>query len=571
MITLTYNQKLNAAIATFPYDPELVQLVKSIGAKAEYESGKFKMWQIELTEEFESKLDELESDSRFEIDPMIKAAIETARDWRQENYFLSGAESLSFRMSIHPVIDESIKDYQRAGVWYISRNARGVLIGDEMGLGKTLTSLAAVEYMKDSPVLIVCPAVVKFNWRNEIIKWLPNRSVYTFGAAGKENFRDDLQYYVINYDILEKYWKELTSIKFKAIICDESHYLKNYKAARTLRVAELAKTIPHKILMSGTPMLNRPQEIISQLQIINRLDEFGGFWRFANYYCNAYKSRFGWDLSGAAHMDELNRQLRETCYIRREKKAVLFDLPEKTRVDFWIKSDNMPEYRKAESELIKFLEESARLEKDFIKSLEGMSEEENKKAIADYRMDKAQKAKRAEAIVKMNVLSQMAAAGKLAAARAWINNYFEENPNKKLVVFAWHKFIIEELQKEYKCSVITGEVESEDRAEYVKEFQENPDVKIIVCNIQAGGVGITLTAADSSLFLEQGWNPGTMEQAEDRIHRIGQTNPVTIYYMLADETIDRGKWKMIEEKRLNVKDGVDGFEKMREWFLRGEK
>ena len=216
------------------------------------------------------------------------------------------------------------------------------------------------------------------------------------------------------------------------------------------------------------------------------------------------------------------------------------------------------------------MEESARLEKDFIKSLEGMSEEENKKAIADYRMDKAQKAKRAEAIVKMNVLSQMAAAGKLAAARAWINNYFEENPNKKLVVFAWHKFIIEELQKEYKCSVITGEVESEDRAEYVKEFQENPDVKIIVCNIQAGGVGITLTAADSSLFLEQGWNPGTMEQAEDRIHRIGQTNPVTIYYMLADETIDRGKWKMIEEKRLNVKDGVDGFEKMREWFLNKE-
>ncbi len=472
-------------------------------------------------------------------------------------------------MKITPVIDESIKDYQRAGVWYISRNARGVLVGDEMGLGKTLTSLAAVEYMKDSPVLIVCPAVVKYNWRNELMKWLPNRSHYVF-AGRLDHFREDLNYYIINYDLLEKYWKEINSIKFKAIICDESHYLKNHKAARTIRVQEIVKNIPHKILMSGTPMLNRPQEIISQLQIIDRLNEFGGFWRFANYYCQAQKTRFGWDMSGAANMEELNQELRRRCYVRREKKSVLLDLPEKTRVDFWVKADNMPEYKKAESDLIEFLKESARLESEFLESIAGNSAEEQKELIADYRMDKAQKAKRAEAIVKMNVLSQLAAAGKLKTAQTWINNYFEENPNKKLVVFAWHKHIIESLQSVYKCNVITGEVDSEDRAEYVRDFQKNEETKIIICNIHAGGVGITLTAADTSLFLEQGWNPGTMEQAEDRIHRIGQESPVTIYYLLALETIDRGKWQIIEEKRLAIKEGVDGFVKMREWFLKKE-
>lgn len=568
MITLTYNKKINAAIATFPYDENLVLLIKSIGGRADYEAGKFKMWRVDLTEEFLSKLDDLEKDSRFEVDPMIRAAIETRQEWHAENYFLSGSDSLAFKMNISPNIDESIKDYQRAGVWYISRNASGVLVGDEMGLGKTLTALAAVEYMKDSPVLIVCPAVVKFNWRNELMKWLSGRSIYVFGAASPEQFRNDFNYYVINYDILEKYWKELTSIKFKAIICDESHYLKNYKAERTMRVAELAKNIPHKILLSGTPMLNRPQELISQLQIINRLDEFGGFWRFANYFCQAQKTRFGWDLSGAANMDELNQELRRRCYVRREKKQVLLDLPEKRRVDLWIKSDNMPKYKKAESNLIEFLKESARLESEFIESIASESESEKARLIAEYRMDKAQKAKRAEAMVKMNVLSQLAAEGKIKTAKIWIDNFFEENPQKKLVVFAWHKFIIDALQNEYNCNVITGEVESEDRTDYVKEFQENPNVKIIICNIQAGGVGITLTAADTSLFLEQGWNPGTMEQAEDRIHRIGQEYPVTIYYMLADGTIDRGKWQMIEEKRLAIKDGVDGFQKMREWFLR---
>ncbi len=214
MITLTYNQKLNAAIATFPYDPDLVLLAKSIGARADYEEGKFKLWKIELTEEFAANLDALEKDNRFDVDPTIRAALETVQDWHSENLWLSNAEALNFKMKITPVIDESIKDYQRAGVWYISRNARGVLVGDEMGLGKTLTSLAAVEYMKDSPVLIVCPAVVKYNWRNELMKWLPNRSHYVF-AGRLDHFREDLNYYIINYDLLEKYWKEINSIKFK--------------------------------------------------------------------------------------------------------------------------------------------------------------------------------------------------------------------------------------------------------------------------------------------------------------------------------------------------------------------
>mgnify|MGYP002363310995 CR=1 FL=1 len=160
----------------------------------------------------------------------------------------------------------------------------------------------------------------------------------------------------------------------------------------------------------------------------------------------------------------------------------------------------------------------------------------------------------------------MAARGKISAATAWILDYFE-NTDSKLVVFAWGSQVIRDICETFQCESITGETSAEDRQRIVDSFQNDPAVKMIVCNIQAGGVGITLTAADTSLFLEQGWNPGTMEQAEDRIHRIGQKNTVKIYYMLAEGTIDRGTWELIESKRRVVDAAADGFTQLRDWMI----
>lgn len=124
---------------------------------------------------------------------------------------------------------------------------------------------------------------------------------------------------------------------------------------------------------------------------------------------------------------------------------------------------------------------------------------------------------------------------------------------------------------EFKCATITGETSAEQKTQAVAAFQNDPAVKMLVCNIQAGGVGITLTAADSSLFLELGWNPGLMDQAEDRIHRIGQeADAVTIYRMLAESTIDRGVLEMIEAKRGDIENAIDGFEYVRQWLLNRE-
>lgn len=568
-IKINYSAQDNKVIPVFPYDPGLVEFVKELGATPVYQEKKFIRWQMDMTSETESALLAHKDDPRLEIAESVFSAFDYLREMKEKNYALSAADHAQ-DIKVNPYLDPILKDYQRAGIEYMSLNARGVLLGDEMGLGKTLQVLATIERMKFYPALIICPAVVKYNWLRECNKWLPNRR-----AALIEGFKDKEltgEIYIINYDILQKYWGIVDSGVFDSLVCDESHYLKNYQAKRTLQVQEIAKGIRHKFLLSGTPVLNSPSDLLPQLQILDRLDSFGGFWPFANKYCEAKresKYRGGplvWDLSGAANLDDLNKKLRESCYVRREKKEVLKELPEKTRVDLWVKIENGPEYECAEKDVIKYLKESARIDSDYLESISGLPYNEQVELMKEYRQGVAYKAARAESLVKMGVLKQLAAAGKLKAAAAWIEDFFE-NGGRKLVIFAWHTELIKSVCDLFGCEAITGETSAEERARMVESFQTNPEYKILVCNIQAGGVGITLTAASVSLFLEQGWNPGTMSQAEDRIHRIGQAESVFIYYMLGEGTIDRGIWELIEAKRRVVNDAADGFESIREWMI----
>jgi len=596
MINLTVSPDYKSIIIKFPYDAAIVEKVKNdLAPRPIYntikletaEIKKFSHWQLELDADSRARLEAIRSDPAYQIEESVWALFDVAAELRAKNYALSMARESDFEPQR---LGGILRDFQRAGADYIARNSGGVLMADEMGLGKTIQALAAVESRERFPLLIVCPAVVKYNWYHESVKWLGHRSINVMDGSSPMEYREIT---IINYDLLEKRLADLDSVEWHTIIFDESHYLKNYKAARTKAATQLASHAGSRILLSGTPILNRPQELISQLIIMDKIHIFGGFWPFVNRYCAAKQTRHGWDLSGAANLEELNRKLRESCMIRREKKEVLSELPAKTRADLWVNINNRPEYLKAESDLIAYLKTDAivkaaamaeineKTQTEFEKliltgatnpaaTLE--SQEFRRGLIAEYREGVAQKAARAETLVKIGVLKQIAARGKIDAAKAWIKNYFE-NGKSKLVVFAWHKFIIDELSNEFKCATITGETSAEEKTRAVAGFQNDPAVKMLVCNIQAGGVGITLTAADSSLFLELGWNPGLMDQAEDRIHRMGQkAEAVTIYRMLAESTIDRGVLEMIEAKRGDIENAIDGFEYVKEWLLkRGEK
>ena len=195
----------------------------------------------------------------------------------------------------------------------------------------------------------------------------------------------------------------------KAVVLDESHYIKNYKAQRTKNVTEIGKNAAIKLCLTGTPILNRPQELLSQLGFLDRLDDMGGFWHFAERYCNAQKTQWGWDFSGASHLEELNEKLRQHCYIRRNKADVLKELPPKQRTFVPVEITNRRDYGKAERDFFGWLKKHVAEDKKFSKSIAHLKGQAKANAMRERAFSKEQAALRAERLVKIEALKQLAA------------------------------------------------------------------------------------------------------------------------------------------------------------------
>lgn len=355
---------------------------------------------------------------------------------------------------------------------------------------------------------------------------------------------------VMGYNTIIKYEELLKKISWKIFIGDESHYLKNKKAKRTEAVLNLVKNIEYKILLTGTAVVNRPSELTVQLEIINKMNDFGGWWPFVKRYCNAHYGSFGLDLSGATHLNELHEKMRRICYIRRNKKEVLAELPDKQRSIIEIDITNRKEYNKAENDLIEYLKGEISIVRNNITKweAEGKDWEEIQQLVKDTKEQKINSAMQAEHLVRINVLKRLVAQGKIEGIKEWIDDFLESG--EKLIVFAEHVDLIKQLSDYYKCGRIIGETKLEERERLVIDFQENPSTKLLFLNMKTGGVGLTLTSSSNVLFLELGWGPTEHSQAEDRSHRMGQKNSVNCYYVIGKETIDNWIYELIEEKRV---------------------
>ena len=508
-------------ILTFAYNPIIINDIKSSFTIRGY-LPLIKAWivpadWIGITELFKfSKKYDIKTDKKSEI--LINKTLSKIRF----NYAMSNA--ISIQNGNIKIKNGELREFQKVVPMYLERN-NSVLIADDMGLGKSLEALVSIENRNAYPCLIICPANLKFNWENEVHKWL-DRHV---GLIHKKEASFNEEIIIINYDILKKYQDKLMSIPFQSIILDEIHYCKSSKTNRTKLVRKIANKILIKIGLTGTPILNRPNELISQLQILDRLDPLGGYTYFSKRYCQASYNRFGYTNKGADNLDELHTRLRSTCLIRRTKQEVLSELPEKERTIIPVEIDNRNEYQKAEKDFITWLKEV----KGKIGSLS------------------------AEAIVKIEYLKQIVADGKLNQAIDWIKSFLKTE--QKLVVFSNHIKIQQNLLKNFPFSAtIFGKDCLEKRQESVNKFQTDDNYKLILCSLKAGGVGITLTASSTVLFLELGWTPADHEQAEDRIHRIGQTNQVNIYYMIGYNTIEDWIVELINKKRTIIKAITDG-------------
>ncbi len=288
---------------------------------------------------------------------------------------------------------------------------------------------------------------------------------------------------------------------------------KDPKAQQTKFTRAIADKKEWILALTGTPVVNKPKDLASQLAIINRLGEFGGWKKFVDRYeePDTYKLR------------ELNHHLKSICFYRRDKSEAT-DLPAKTRQVVVCDITTRKEYNEALKDLADYLRKY--------------------KQATD---DQVARSMRGEVMVRIGILKNISARGKLEACFEFIRDTLDNG--EKLILFGHLREVLGAVKKKFPSVSITGEDSTQDRQLAVDRFQKDPDVNLIVCSIAAAGVGITLTASSTVAFIEMGWHPAIMEQAEDRAHRIGQKDHVNCIYFIGRDTIDEWVYKLIDEKR----------------------
>jgi SWI/SNF-related matrix-associated actin-dependent regulator 1 of chromatin subfamily A len=411
--------------------------------------------------------------------------------------------------------------FQRAGVRYALERRR-TFIADEQGLGKTVQALAALEADEAFPAVVVCPASMKLMWEREASVWLPKRRVAVLdGRTGATWTKEtaEAEIVVLNYDILDAHSDRLALLAPRALVLDESHYVKNPGARRTKAAIRLAEGLPDgalRLALTGTPILNRPDELISQLRALGRLREFGSGARLTRRFRNASSD------------DRLHWNLRALCYVRRTKEQVLPQLPAKRHDTVPVLLSNEQEYRLAERDVVAWLQT---LPLD-LRTLDA----------------KVAAALRAEQLVRLNNLRQLAVRGKLPTALAWIADFLASG--EPLVVFAEHVATQHAVLERFPdAEHILGADSTKNRQQAVDAFQQEDGPQLIVCSMKAASQGITLTRASNVAFLELDWTPARHDQAEDRLHRIGQESAVSAWYLLAPNTIDETMAELLQRKR----------------------
>ena len=436
-------------------------------------------------------------------------------------------------MNLHHNLRIEPYPYQMEGIRF-GLDKHRVLIGDEPGLGKTLQSVGIVDTANAYPCLVICPSSLKINWQREFEKYTGKQALVLDNAT-----RTTWPYLlrmgmfhmaIVNYESLRKYfvWDIQGTTRdgfrlqdvvfndavrlFRSVVIDESHRVKDPSAQQTIFTRGIVEGKEYRILLSGTPVVNRAEDLVAQLSIMGRLQDFGG------------RSKFLSDYGENDNLGELSARLYELCMIRREKAKVLSQLPDKTRTDLYVEIANREEYALAEDDLAEYLRQYTECtDRDIRRKM------------------------RMEALVKFMTLRSLSAKGKVKQAVDFTRTFLASG--KPLILFCSLHEVVDELCKAFPEAVtVTGRDSSQAKQAAVDAFQSG-EAKLIVCSIKAAGVGLTLTVSSNVAFLELPWTYADCCQCEDRAHRIGQKDNVTCYYLLGQHTIDPVLYRIIHKKK----------------------
>lgn len=538
-------EKNNEFVFVFSYNPRIVNAVKTIpGIRWDYGT---KMWRLPmyngnraLVENFANRygfsMAEHASEKPFDrpLPDMPKLDVST--------------ETLKKHLKLTPY------PYQLDGIAYLLQHKKAI-IGDAPGLGKTAQAIAAITLTNQFPCLIICPSSLKENWRREWQMWTnkkaailnnSNQHTWPLFAKGQSLFGQAeegmVHVFITNYESLKKYFvtnidkSKKLSVKnitfshninlFRSVIIDESHRVKDVKTQQTKFTYGISRGKEYIFALTGTPVVNKPIDLVSQLGIIEQMGRFGHYQNFLKRYCGGYDK-------GHSNLKELNWMLHTHCFFRREKKDVLKELPDKVRSVVMCEIINKKEYAEALADLELYLKK--------------------------YRQatdDQVARSMRGEVMVRIGILKNISARGKLNDVVEYISDIVESN--EKIVVFVHLKEVAQYLKKMFPAAVtITGDDGMKERQVSIDRFQNEADCQVIICSIKAAGVGLTLTASSRVAFVELPWHPADVEQCEDRCHRIGQKDSVQCTYFLGKNTIDEWVYQIIEEKR-GISDTITG-------------
>jgi SWI/SNF-related matrix-associated actin-dependent regulator 1 of chromatin subfamily A len=408
-------------------------------------------------------------------------------------------------------------NYQLAAIEYIL-NTKNTLLADEMGLGKTIEIIGYINYAHPNNALIIVPKSLILNWKYELERWIVHN--YKIIIINSKNTNDIINnnntIFITNYEKAEKIQQILNlhrNIIFDLLVLDESHFAKNYKAKRTRAILgykldgiwvsglkEYAKKI---ILATGTPLINNLGELYTQLRILGS--------ELSKQHPKKFIEKYIKDLP------TLQKLLRQECMIRREKKDVL-ELPEKIRQLILLPKNILSTNTLLENEkvLAKIKESNAETYDELLKQLYSNP----------------------PLFEQISRLRHLIALDKLPLLFDFIDNILDND--NKIVIFAHHKDIIDSIHQRYEniAVYVDSDVSVEERNKRVMLFNNDNNIKIFIGSLRVASFGLNLTSASIVIFAELDWTAAIMHQAEDRCHRIGQENKLTIYIPIVENSID---------------------------------
>ena len=447
-------------------------------------------------------------------------------------------------------------DYQREATLFASRAGR-CLIGDDMGLGKTIEAIAAVEIMARhfavERVLVVCPTSLKHQWEQEIARVVDRRVRVIGGVRGSrdEGFRTESFYKVTNYDTVYRDLDLITAWSPDLVILDEAQRIKNWNTRTARSVKKIAS--PYAIVLTGTPLENRLEELVSIVQFVDQ-NRLGPTFRFLHEH--QILDEFG-KVVGYRNLDRIGQTLAPVL-IRRRKAEVLRQLPERLEKRFFVPmTPQQMAHHEENREIV------GRLVAKWRRS-RFLSEADQRRlliALQNMRM----------ACDSTYLLDQRTDHGAKADEVATLLDEIFERPDTKAVIFSqWlrmHEVLVRRLERRKWSHVLFhGGVESARRQVLIDRFREDPRCRAFL-STDAGGVGLNLQHATVVVNVDLPWNPAVLEQRIGRVHRLGQTRPVQVVSFVAKGTIEEGMLSVLGFKRSLFAGVLDGGE--REVFLGG--